>query len=120
VLTCCSRTDTPPWRVGIEDPAERSRLLEVAVLRDGGVATSGIAARGAHIYDPFTGAPARGLASVTVTGPSLLWADVYATAAFARGPGAAEWLSGLDGWSALVVGAAGDATRIRWARAVGG
>lgn len=116
VLTRCSRTDTPPWRVGIEDPADRSRLLDVAVLRDGGVATSGIAARGAHIYDPFTGAPARGLASVTVTGPSLLWADVYATAGFARGADAAEWLTELAGYAALVVARDGRVTRVRWAQ----
>jgi len=120
VVAGCGREDTPDWQVGVEDPLDRSRLIDVAPLRQGAVATSGTAARGAHIYDPHTGRPPVGLASVTVVGPSLLWADVYATAAFARGPGAAEWLSGLDGWSALVVDAAGDATRIRWARAVGG
>ncbi len=33
--------DGKPWRVGIEDPADRSRILAVVPLRSGGVATSG-------------------------------------------------------------------------------
>jgi thiamine biosynthesis lipoprotein ApbE len=35
---------------------------------------------------------------VTVFGPSLMWADVFATAAFAYGPGCGAYLAGLDGW----------------------
>ena len=82
----------PAWRVGIEDPRHRRVLLDIRTVRTGAVATSGTAARGAHIIDPHTGKPAADLLSVTVSGPSLLWADVYATAAFAHGPGAADWL----------------------------
>jgi thiamine biosynthesis lipoprotein len=71
-----------PWRVGIEDPRDPSRIAEVVELRYGAVATSGTAARGAHLYDPATGTfPARA-GSVTVVGPSLMWADVWATALF--------------------------------------
>jgi FAD:protein FMN transferase len=118
VIAGCRRADTPPWRIGIEDPADRGRLIDVTSLHAGAVATSGTAARGAHIYDPRTGRPPSGLASVTLAGPSLLWADVYATAGFARGPGATDWLTGLPGWSALVVAADGRTTRIRWAVSV--
>ncbi|GLZ36692.1 FAD:protein FMN transferase [Actinokineospora sp. NBRC 105648] len=82
----------PAWRVGIEDPRDRGAQLGVRTVRTGAVATSGTAARGAHIVDPRSGAPATGLLSVTVSGPSPLWADVYATAAFAHGPGAEAWL----------------------------
>lgn len=82
----------PAWRVGIEDPRDRHALLGVRTVRTGAVATSGTAARGLHIVDPHRGVPATDLLSVTVSGPSLLWADVYATAAFAHGPGAEEWL----------------------------
>jgi len=74
-----------PWRVGIADPLQPGRLLATLRLESGGVATSGTAARGRHVLDPLTGAPAQGLASVTVTGPSLLRADVLATAALAAG-----------------------------------
>jgi thiamine biosynthesis lipoprotein len=70
------------WRVGIEDPRERSRIAEVVELHHGGVATSGTAARGAHLYDPATGSFVQRTGSVTVVGPSLMWADVWATALF--------------------------------------
>ncbi len=99
----CARPDSPPWRIGIEDPRRTDRMIAILPLRTGGVATSGTAHRGAHISDPRTGSPATGLRSVTVTGPSLLWADVYATAAFARGRDAPDWLATLTGYASLVV-----------------
>ncbi len=75
-----------PWRVGIEDPRDRRRVLATVEVTEGAVATSGAAARGPHVIDPRTGEPARGLASATVTGPGLMWADVLATAAYVAGP----------------------------------
>ncbi|MGW5718644.1 FAD:protein FMN transferase [Amycolatopsis sp. NPDC003865] len=87
------RASAPPWRVAVEDPAGRTGFLAILELRAGGVATSGSAARGAHIVDPRTGAPPRELLAVTVTGPALVWADVFATAAFARGgEDVTEWV----------------------------
>lgn len=71
-----------PWRIGVEDPRDRSRVAATIDLTVGGVATSGAAARGAHIVDPRTGRPVERAGSATVTGPSLLWADVWATAVF--------------------------------------
>jgi thiamine biosynthesis lipoprotein len=109
----CDRADTPDWRIGIEDPRERARMLRVLDLRNGAVATSGTAARGPHIVHPTTGAPAEGLLSATVIGPSLLWADVYATAAFVDGPDAVHWLSRLPGYVAELVGLDGTTTTIR-------
>jgi thiamine biosynthesis lipoprotein len=96
-----------PWRVGIENPS-RPRELIAAVDRDSGaVATSGSAHRGPRIVDPHTGAPATSLRAATVLGPSLTWADVYATAAVARGPAAVTWLDRLPGYEALLVTADG-------------
>ncbi|MEV4143830.1 FAD:protein FMN transferase [Amycolatopsis sp. NPDC049691] len=84
----------PAWRVGVEDPADPSTFLAVLELRTGALATSGSAARGPHIVDPHTGLHATKLLSVTVTGPTLLWADVLATAAFARGgDDVKQWVS---------------------------
>ena len=103
VLVHCERTDTPDWRVAIEDPRDRSKTLLTVPLRRGAVATSGTAARGEHILDPATGSPPAGLLSATVIGPELTWADVYATAAFVRGAEALSWLSGLAGHAAVVV-----------------
>jgi len=105
--------DQPAWRTGIEAPGEPGRLLQVLTRRRGAVATSGTAARGAHIVDPHTRRPATAVRAVTVVGPGLIWADVYATAAAARGLPALSWLDRLDGHEALLVDAAGQ----RWTTA---
>lgn len=73
------------WQVGIENPDDRSRVATVLRLTEGAVATSGTAARGAHLYDPVSGEPATRGGSVTVAGPTLLWADIWATALFVGG-----------------------------------
>ena len=72
--------------------------------RDCAVATSGTAERGAHIVNPRTGDTAVGLASVTVIGQSLAFADAYATAAFAMGPKLArDWTESLDGYEVYAI-----------------
>jgi thiamine biosynthesis lipoprotein len=103
IAVACTRTDTPDWVIAIEDPRDRSRMLRALHLRTGAVATSGTAARGAHIVDPATGRPAESLLSATVIGPELTWADVYATAAFVKGPTAVGWLATLEQHAALLV-----------------
>ena len=97
-----------PFRVGIEDPADRSRLLAVVERAAGAVATSGPAARGAHLYDPATGRPADALAAVTVVGPSLGAADVLATAAYVLGTGGLALVESTDGYEAMLVSRCGE------------
>jgi FAD:protein FMN transferase len=98
-----------PWRVGVADPFHRGGLALVVEAADGAVATSGTAERGAHIIDPHRGAPASGLASLTIVGPSLALADAYATAAFAMGPDRArDWTESLPGYEAYAITADGD------------
>ena len=91
------------WRVGIAHPLRPGSLATVVSGRDFAVATSGIAERGPHIIDPHTGQPAEGLASITVIGASLAAADAYATAAFAMGPAARDWVESLEGHEAFAV-----------------
>ncbi|MFF4879634.1 FAD:protein FMN transferase [Micromonospora sp. NPDC000668] len=98
----------PEWRVGVEDPADPRRLLAVLPVRRGAVATSGTGRRGAHILDPHTGRPVNALASVTVIGPSLTWADVYATAAIAGGSRSLSWLRRQTGYRAIAVDDTGE------------
>lgn len=94
----------PAWRVAVEDPRHRTRLLHVVALTRGAVATSGTAARGRHITDPRTGLAASDqLLSATVTGPSLTWADVLATAAFVEGTAASRRVARLPGYELLLV-----------------
>jgi thiamine biosynthesis lipoprotein len=94
-----------PWRVGIRHPWEADKVSWVLALTDGAVATSGTYERGDHVINPRTGAPARGLRSVTLVGPNLALADAYATAALAMGEAALPWLAKLatDGYDSAVV-----------------
>jgi thiamine biosynthesis lipoprotein len=92
-----------PWRIGIADPLRPGTLALVVAGRDFAVATSGVAERGPHIVNPHTGQPATDLASVTVVGPGLTLTDAYATAAFAMGPGARDWVESLDGYEAFAI-----------------
>ena len=100
------------WRVGIQDPFDKTRVRAVLDVDCGGVATSGAYQRGDHVFDPRTSRPARGLASVTVVGPDLGTADAYATAAFALGSDASAWLRTLDGYGAYVIDENGSAEAI--------
>ena len=60
------------FTVGIQDPRDATRVAVAVPLCSGGVATSGTAARGSHVYDPRTGqAVATTWLSVSVLGPSL-------------------------------------------------
>jgi thiamine biosynthesis lipoprotein len=67
------------------------------------VATSGAYIRGDHVVDPHTGAPPRGVLSVTVVGPDLATADAYATAAFAMGAAGPDWTRGLGPYEAMTI-----------------
>ena len=69
------------WRIGIEDPRDRSRIAEVVELSRGAVATSG------------TGQAVTGDGSVSVVGSTLMWADVWATALFVGPSGLAGRLA---------------------------
>ncbi len=83
----------PTWKIGIEDPRRPGAVARVVTVRRGAVATSGSAARGAHVVDPRTGWGITRSGSATVVGPELLWADVWATAAWVD-PARAERLMG--------------------------
>jgi thiamine biosynthesis lipoprotein len=96
--------DGEPWRIGIRHPVERGSVVRVVLGRDLAVATSGTYEKGSHIYDPHTGAPADALVSLTVVGPSIVEADVQATAAFAMGWGAIDYLERVPGYEAYAIG----------------
>lgn len=98
-----------PWQIGVLHPQQADALTVIVAVTDAAVATSGTYERGLHVFDPHTALPAAALASVTVVGPDLTFADAYATAALARGPGGPAWLATLAGHEAYVVDAAGHA-----------
>ena len=99
------------WRVGIRDPEDEARVVRVLKVRGLAVATSGLYERGAHIQDPrrlarpVDATPVRPapLVSLTVVGPSLGWADAYATAGFVLGARALAWIEDRPGYGALAI-----------------
>jgi thiamine biosynthesis lipoprotein len=105
VLACPSGA---AFTVGIQDPRDATRVAAAVRRTDGAVATSGTAARGAHLYDPRTAAAvtSRWL-SVSVTGPSLETADVLATAAYVAGDDWAQVVALVEGYAGLGIDADG-------------
>lgn len=102
------------WKVDLRDPFGDALLGRLRVS-EGAVCTSGNYARFAviegrrysHVVDPRTGRPADAVPSVTVTAPTAIEADVWATALSVLGPDGVGRLPG--GVEALfVLGSADD------------
>lgn len=101
------------WRIGISDPRDRSRLMDVVALSDAAVTTSGNyekyfeiqGERWSHIMNPVTGYPQKEVVSATVIAPTTLEADALATALCVMGGRAGiELIDRLPGdYAALVV-----------------
>lgn len=99
------------WNVAIVDPADRSRVLATVPVRDGAVATSGTAERGAHIVDPRTGLAVPGLGSATVVAAGLAHADVWATAAVVSGLDDLGWVFRAGETTGLIADGSGRVRR---------
>ncbi len=100
-----------PWRVGIRNPFDRRQIVKALAITDCGVATSGTAIRGQHIYNPLDpGAPLTDIVSLTVIGPNICDADRFATGAFAMGPAGIRFLEDLPGFEGYMIDAHGMAT----------
>jgi thiamine biosynthesis lipoprotein len=93
-----------PWRIGIRHPVQRNLFAGVIAGMDLAVATSGTYEKGRHVLDPHTGSPADELISVTVVGPDILQADIYATAALAMGARGLDFIEHMGGYEAFVIG----------------
>lgn len=78
--------DGTDWKIGIRNPFDDREIIKTVRPLGRGIATSGTYARGDHIYNPHQpGHPIANMVSLTVIGPDVLQADLYATAAFAMG-----------------------------------
>jgi len=102
------------WHIGIADPERPGAVLATVDVREGAVATSGTAERGAHIVDPRTGAPATAVRSATVVAPDLVTADVWATAAVVAGD--LGWIGRAPSTTGMLV--RDDGSTRRWTRGV--
>lgn len=70
------------WQIGIEDPLDPSKTLAVFQMPTGAIATSGTSKRGEHIIRTGSGEE---LIQASIIAPSLIQADIYATAAISAG-----------------------------------
>ncbi len=95
--------DDQPWSIGVSDPRDATKMVATVDVMSGGIATSGTAERGQHIWNPRTGAPATEFLSVTVIGPELVWADAYATTICAMGEPGLEWVKQFENYVAMPV-----------------
>ncbi len=98
------RKDDHPWRIGIRNPFNRTENVKVLALAEGGIATSGTAIRGQHIYNPHQPDSAiQDILSITVIGPNIYDADRFATAAFAMGKKGIQFIEKLAGFEGYMI-----------------
>jgi thiamine biosynthesis lipoprotein len=110
-LQIAGMKDGAPWRVGIRNPFNRAEHVKTLSITDRGVATSGTAIRGQHIYNPYHADQLiTEIVSMTVIGPDVYEADRFATAAFAMGRMGVAFVGGLDGFEGYMIDAQGIAT----------
>ena len=112
VLAVANATSRP-WRVGIRDPRQPSRLLGAVDLRSGFVASSGDyercfvrdGRRYHHVLDPRTGYPAEGPHGVALVGETLDRVNGWGAAAMVMAPRAGRELLEREGaGQALIAG----------------
>ncbi len=88
------RDDGKPWRIGVQHPREKDKVLAVLDLSDKYISTSGDYERFVirekkryhHIIDPRTGKPSRGVISATLIGDKGALIDPLSKAPFILGP----------------------------------
>jgi thiamine biosynthesis lipoprotein len=101
------------WPIGVADPSEPERNLDLLRIAQGGVATSGRDYRRwrrsgiwkHHIIDPRTGEPAEtDIITATVIAPTAVQAEVAAKRVFILGGRAGlDWLDGQSNIAGLLV-----------------
>lgn len=82
-----------PWSIGIQEPWDRKRYVDVVTLNSGAIATSGNyevffdrQKLFHHLIVPNTGSPAHDIASVSIQATTAMGADALATTAYVMGP----------------------------------
>jgi len=103
-MICAGMKDSEhKWAVGIRAPLEPTKVVKQLQLSNAAIATSGATERGQHIYNPKSNKSIEDILSISVIGPDIIWADVYATAAFAMGRAGIEWIESLSGYEGFAI-----------------
>jgi len=96
-------TPSRPWRAAVRDPNDPLAVAIVIDVDHCAVATSATYERGDHLWSGRTRAQSESIASLTVVGPRLAWADAFATAAYVIGRDGVEWVAAHDNYEALAI-----------------
>jgi len=102
--------DGQPWAIGVRNPFNATEIVKRVALSDAGIATSGTAARGQHIYNPHAEGPINEIVSLSVIAPKIVDADRFATAAFAMGRAGIEFIARQPGLEGYMIESEGIAT----------
>lgn len=97
------RPDGKPWRIGIRHPGRKEAAMQMLLLHEGAVASSGDyercilldGIRYGHVLNPKTGWPVRHLASVTVVSDWCVVAGSASTIAMLKEINGSAWLRNL-------------------------
>ena len=104
-----------PWSIGIQDPWNRKRYVDVVTLNSGAIATSGNyevffdrEKLFHHLILPDKGTPAPSIASVSIQAANCMEADALATTAYVMGPEKGNrFIQQLRGVEGLVINGKG-------------
>ncbi|MGE0267015.1 MAG: undecaprenyl-diphosphate phosphatase [Candidatus Omnitrophota bacterium] len=102
-----------PWHVGVRDPQDTTRLIDVVEAADISVSTSGNYERfytiqgkqWSHIINPITGYPSDQILSATVISPNTEFSDFWSTALCILEPDQGASLTDAlgEGYASLVI-----------------
>ncbi|HVX93109.1 MAG TPA: FAD:protein FMN transferase [Candidatus Dojkabacteria bacterium] len=99
------------WKIGIRNPFNREENVKVLKLSNVGIATSGTAIRGQHIYNPKKlNMELNEIVSLTVIGPNVYEADRFATPAFAMQRNGINFIENLKGFEGYMIDSKGITT----------
>ena len=111
IEVCGKNNEGKPWQIGIRNPFKTNEIVKDLSIENKGVATSGIYARGEHIYNPKNPSEKiKDIVSLTVIGPNIYEADRFATACFAMGKDGIYFLEKLPGFEGYMIDQNGIAT----------
>jgi thiamine biosynthesis lipoprotein len=97
-----SKTDKV-WSIGIQNPEDSQNIIGVIKGKNMAVATSGTYIRGDHIFNPKTRRRVKRFKSLTVYGPDITKADVFATASFVMGEKGMKFIERMPDYEAVAL-----------------
>ena len=116
-----AQPDGKPWRIGIKDPREADRQLEVVELADSCLSVSAVHGKSfvhdgrelGHVLDPRTGDPVKGAQAAAVIGPSPTDCDALSTALLVLGePGLDLLTERFPGYAGRILSEAADPCKV--------